>query len=141
MAIILKNILRSDAYKYLLIEKTADEVVDVCRYVPHYIRRHFPELVSVDVKPVFVEIYFPYMGAAQIRMSQAWKEFFVVHRLYGTGIRDCVRLGMAAWAHVKRTPEHAFVRRLPGGVENGVEAHGVPLFQAEWMMLDAVAVG
>ena len=138
---LVKNILMRDAYKHLLIERKADEVVFLRKYVPHYIIDHFPEVISVTEGEAFIEVHFPYMGAAQFRVGDAWKEFFVVHRLYGTGIRDCVRLGMAAWAHVNRIPKHAFVLRLPGGVENGVEEHGIPLFQAEWMMLDAVAVG
>jgi len=138
---LVKNILMRDAYKYLLIERKADEVIFLRRYVPGYIIEHFPEVISVTEGEAFIEVYFPFMGAAQFKVGDGWKEFFVVHRLYGTGIRDCVRLGADAWAYVKRTPEHAFVKVLPKGVESGVEVNGIHLFQAEWMMRDAVAVG
>ncbi len=37
--------------------------------------------------------------------------------------------------------EYAFIRKLPRGVENGVEVGNLMLFKAEWMVRQCVAVG
>ena len=37
--------------------------------------------------------------------------------------------------------EYAFIRKLPRGVENGVEVGNLMLFEAEWMVRKCVAVG
>ena len=38
-------------------------------------------------------------------------------------------------------PGYAFIRKLPKGVENGVEVGNLMLFEAEWMVGKCVAVG
>ena len=118
------------------------ETIYLRKYVPHYVIEHFPKLIQADFKtPELVVVRFPALNPFQFRLGENWKEFFVVHRAYGTGVRDCVRLGVDAWNYVKRQPVNGFVRKLPSGVEPGYEVNGVHLFEAEWMPVDCVAVG
>lgn len=87
-------------------------------------------------------VSFPVMNLVNVRYCDMWKPFFFVHADYGTGIRDCVRLGVDAWRSAGMgVPELAFVSKLPKGVESGVEVSGCYLFEAEWMMAGCVAVG
>lgn len=37
--------------------------------------------------------------------------------------------------------EYAFIRKLPRGIENGIEVGNLTLFEAEWMVRKCVAVG
>jgi hypothetical protein len=38
-------------------------------------------------------------------------------------------------------PEYAFIRKMPRGIENGVEVGDMMLFEADWMVRKCVAVG
>lgn len=104
------------------------------------------------------EIEYPVINAMRVKVGNGWRELFMVHRVWGTGLRDCIRLGVDAWmTAVKRTPGSAFVRRLPEGVESGTPIP-VPspiwedrqnggrelellVFEADWMPEKVVAVG
>lgn len=142
MSNLLGMMLFENGYKVLRIGCKPDETIFLRKYVPHYVIEHFPKLIEVEVKaPDLVVVRFPALNPFQFRLGGGWKELFVVHRVYGTGVRDCVRLGIEAWSYVKRQPVNAFVQKLPVGVEPGVEVNGVHLFEAEWMCANAVAVG
>lgn len=141
MTKLLGSMLRSDGYKALRIGREPGEVVYLRKYVPHFVIENFSELIQVTEAEEWVVVCFPAINAFQFRQGKVWRELFVVHRAYGSGVRDCARLGMEAWRFVGKEAVNAFVRKLPNGVENGIEVDGVHLFEAEWMCTDAVAVG
>ena len=117
------------------------------RHLPHFVLRKFSGYVQVkqihDGEILRTDVLYPYLGMCQVRLEGGWREFIVIHRIYGKGLSDCVRLGVEAWGKAKNAGVEirAFVKVLPKGVESGVEVNGIHLFQAEWMMRDAVAVG
>lgn len=122
------------------------------RYVPAYLTRtpsgaarHLPQISLreyLEEGLTVTEIEYPVINVVQVRLGTGWRELFMVHRVWGTGLRDCVRLGVEAWlAGAKRMPGMAFVRRLPAGVESGTELCGCPVFEADWMPEKVVAVG
>lgn len=139
------------------------------RYVPAYLTtpstpsgatRHLPQMREIAEfgGGRVTEITYPILGVVMVKVGNGWRELFFVHRVYGTGLRDCIRLGVDAWmTAAKRTPGTAFVRRLPEGVESGTPIP-VPspilegrqnggrelellVFEAEWMPEKVVAVG
>lgn len=83
-------------------------------------------------------------GALKID-AEGWPvpKIFVMWNLTG-----CKSISMAirdAAAHYENIygvrPEYAFIRKLPGIVDNGVEVDNLMLFEAEWMARKCVAVG
>lgn len=141
MITIAKNFISRDGYRCVLLKHEKGETIYLRKVVPHYIVESFPEVISVNEGDGWTEVFFPWMGGTQVKIGNGWKEFFVVHRIYGAGVRDCVRLGVEAWKHRGKAAGNAFIFRLPAGVEDGVEVQGVHLFEAEWVMRDVVAVG
>lgn len=134
MVKMLMNELRSDGEMQMIFGHFADEVVRLERYVPAPILRgaaHFVDVRSraLDRGGRETMVTFPALNAVQFRLGGGWRTFFVVHRNYGTGVRDCVRLGLEAWRFVGGGQLavdggemlSAFVWRLPRGAENGVE--------------------
>lgn len=122
------------------------------RYVPAYLTtptpsgalRHLPQMREIAEfgGGRVTEITYPVLGVVMVKVGRGWRELFMVHRVWGTGLRDCIRLGVDAWmTAAKRTPGSAFVRRLPEGVESGVELLGCLVFEADWMPEKVVAVG
>lgn len=123
------------------------------RHLPRAVLRQFAGLVVVrqflDGQGLRTDVLYPVLNMVQVRLVGGWREFVFIHRVYGTGVRDCVRLGVEAWGIAEgrgRKAEggldlNAFVQKLPNGVESGTEVFGVHLFAAEWMCANAVAVG
>lgn len=119
------------------------------RYVPAYLTpsaasRHLPQMREIAEfgGGRVTEITYPILGVVMVKVGKGWRELFMVHRAWGTGLRDCIRLGVDAWrAGAKREPGQAFVRRLPAGVESGSELCGCLVFEADWMPEKVVAVG
>ena len=150
MVKMLINKLRSDGDMDMIFRHFANETVRLERYGLAPLLRAAPHMVvagtrAVDVGGRETYVTFPAFNAVQFRLGGGWRPFFVVHRHYGTGIRDCVRLGLEAWSKAKNVRNEkiisAYVLSLPSGVESGVEVQGVHLFEAEWMCANAVAVG
>lgn len=117
------------------------------RYVPAYLTPS-PALPQISLREYLgeggkvTEIMYPVLSVVQVKLEAGWRELFMVHRVWGTGLRDCIRLGVDAWrAGAKREPGQAFVRRLPAGVESGSELCGCLVFEADWMPEKVVAVG
>lgn len=147
----LVNELRSDGEMQMIFRHFADETVCLERYGLAPILRTVPQVILVGSRALQeggreTLVKFPAFNFVHFRLGNGWKSFFVVHRSYGTGVRDCVRLAMEAWDRVSATRDqgfgmNAFVWRLPKGAENGVEINGAHLFEAEWMPSNCVAVG
>ena len=158
---VLNEVLR-DGMQVLKFHHSADDLPRLERYGFNYLLRSCPQVFDVtgeahaDGGRVTV-VKFPVCNVVQVRMAAGWREFFMVHKVYGTGVRDCVRLGLEAWecapSALRASPpneerhlgEKAMMSadgfRMPRGVESGVEVSGCHLFEAEWMMPNVVAVG
>ena len=118
----------------------AEDAIRLERYVSRVVLERFPQVVQVthaaDDEHV---VSLPVFGVVWVKLG-GWREAFAVHQMYGSGMRDCIRLGVEAWSHARRLPAYAFVRKLPRGVEFGDAVHGVGLFEAEWMFDRAVLI-
>jgi hypothetical protein len=137
---VLKNYVDADGMRRLRL-LGAEQDVRLQDYVSHQVLRRFPQVVEVaEVEPNVWDVSVPVFGVTWVRLYRVWREVFMVHQVYGTGMRDCVRLGVEAWLQAQRQPRYAVVNRLPRGVEAGTEVQGVLVFEAEWMTARAVAV-
>lgn len=155
---IIENTLRSNGMRCIKIIHSRDVKVRPSLVVPKYIQEHCPWMVNgSQVEDLgIMQATFEYPVMEPVRLGKPWKQFFFVHKVYGVGIRDCVRLGVEAWAFgAKQEADLAFVRKLPKGVEDGAMINlgaiyraptsgeackEIHLFEAEWMMTDCVAV-
>lgn len=77
--------------------------------------------------------------------AEGWPvpKFFVVWNLIGC---DSVKTAMLEAANLYQDffgerPQYAFIRKLPNGIENGLEVGDLMLFEADWMARKCVAVG
>lgn len=151
-----------DGLMSLMFRHDEDNAPKLEYHLPYFVLRKFANQVQVrqirDGEILRTDVLYPYLGMCQVRLVGGWREFIFIHRVYGTGVRDCVRLGVEAWGRatpsaLRASPPNeerhlgekkelsAFVRMLPSGVESGTEVFGVHLFAAEWMCANAVAVG
>lgn len=138
------NELQTDGWMRMIFIHSADKEPRLERLGVRYLLRKCPQVFVVRSRAAEVGgretlVTFPACNVVQVRLNGGWRPFFVVHRSYGTGVRDCVRIGVEAWRSVGEMS--AFVKTLPKGVESGTELDGCHLFEAEWMMPGVVAVG
>jgi hypothetical protein len=146
---VVENVLGHDGIKFVKVLSSVGEKIHFRRFVPVYLLKQCPQVVeaaqSVDqgLGIVTTEIRYPICGHEKIEVGDGdIRDFVVVNFRYGTRVSDCIRLGVEGfWIGTKRAPEQAFVGKMPKSAEDGVEVHGVQLFEAEWMMESCVAVG
>jgi hypothetical protein len=145
-----QNNLQSDGWMNIIFQHSADVEPRLERLGVAYLLRTCPQVFVVrsragDAGGRETMIQFPACNVVQVRLTGGWRPFFFVHRSYGTGVRDCARIGVEAWERARRNDEggmmNAFVKTLPKGAESGAELGGCHLFEAEWMMPGVVAVG
>lgn len=149
-----QNEVLRDGLHVMKFHHSADDLPRLERYGVAYLLKRFPNVFSVrsaalDSGGRETLVTFPACNMVWVRLGGGWRRFFFVHRVYGTGVRDCVRLGLEAWRFVdaERLAVEgcdslaAFVEVLPRSVENGVEVCGLHLFEEEWMPSNCVAVG
>ena len=106
--------------------------------------RYCVDRAEVEVVPGAAgqfEVRWPVLGPVDFGGEGYRLRYFMVHRVYGVGVRDCVRLAVDGWrVGTREDALYGYVRQLPRGVENGFEVDGVMLFEADWMLRDCVAV-
>lgn len=142
---VLENVLKVDGTKRVKLSCSLDEKIPLGVYVPDYVLRCASHLVDarqgvVDGSLV-TELEYPVLGPVQILQGDGmWRMFFVVHRHYGRGVSDCIRVAVDGMQRLKRDAQFAYVRNYPSGIEIGKEAHGVMLFEADWMLENCIAV-
>jgi len=88
---------------------------------------------------------YPYRGILDVKAACIDGKFrrLMVWSLVGCGsVREALcQAEVHFWAMFCFRPAYAFMRRLPGGVENGQDFEGLILLEAEWMLEKCVAVG
>lgn len=137
-----------------------DLVDDRCMRRLHLMLNVDPTPVLTEIKTIFggnekfaveeeagawhVRVEYPYGGPLDIE-CEGWPKAkrFVLWSL--TGIKS-VKLALFEAANkyeevFKQRAQYAFMRKLPRGVENGIEVGDLMLFEAEWMVRNCVAVG
>jgi hypothetical protein len=86
----------------------------------------------------------PMRGALKV-VAEGWPvpKVFVVWNLNGCGTVTRAMIDAANYYQdiFGERPGFAFIRKLPRGVENGVEVDDLMLFEADWMVRRCVAVG
>ena len=134
--------------KKMKIISSADVEVKLLHFVPKYLLKYAPktiraeQILDMNLRIVTTEIMHPLLEPVSFHIGSSLKKYFVVHRHFGSRISECVRVGVDGWTFgTKQAAELAFVRKLPSGVESGVEVCGCRLFEAEWMIPGCVAVG
>ncbi len=151
---IVENVFKDDGVKFMKILSSGNENINLKNYVPFYLIKHAPKMIHVEqildfkLMKIITEISWPVLGPVDIERLGT-RRYFFVHRYYGSRISECVRIGADGWNFgrgvnadgVRQKAELAFVRKLPAGIENGVDVYGCRLFEAEWMMPGCVAVG
>lgn len=91
----------------------------------------------------YLELIYPYRGPAELRL-ECWPKMrrMVVWALLGQRVSQATQEAAILYASTfARWPGYAFICKLPGKVENGVEVDGVMLLQAEWAMPGVLLVG
>jgi hypothetical protein len=138
----LENIVSDDGMSAVHLVSNFDLTVDVLK------KYNAPVDAKVEIKKeagaYHLRATWAMRGALKIA-AEGWPvpKIFVMWNLTG-----CKSVSMAireAAAHYKNIygvlPEYAFIRKLPGIVESGVEVDNLMLFEAEWMVRKCVAVG
>lgn len=101
----------------------------------------YAEVTAVPGAVDQVSVKWPVFGPVDFGGTGYRVRYFMVHRVYGIGLRDCVRLAAEGWlVGARQMAQYGYVRKLPTGVEAGFEVDGVMLFEADWVMRDCVAV-
>lgn len=92
------------------------------------------------------EVAYPLRGALEVK-CEGWPKMrrLAVWRLMpedGFRVSDVIE-HLADWFFVQthQRPSHAFMRKLPTGVESGIELDGVTLFEVDWALEKCVMVG
>lgn len=158
---IVENKIDEVGEKRIKILSSADVELNLLKFVPVYLVRCAPKMIHVEqvldmkLRTVTTEICHPVLEpvsfvvpSSKLQVS-GLRKLFVVHRYFGSRMSECVRIGVDGWnfgrgvnAEGRRQKaELAFVRKLPAGIENGVEVCGCHLFEAEWMIPGCIAVG
>ena len=88
---------------------------------------------------------YPYRGVLDVQAACADGKFrrLVVWSLNGCGsVREAIcQAEVYFWAAFRFRPAYVFMKKLPNGVENGLDVEGMILVEAEWMLERSVAVG
>lgn len=91
-----------------------------------------------------LEISFPVFGPHEVfyHGPKGFRRFMFVHYAYAAKISQCIELARDAFfIGTHFLPRNAYVATLPNGAEDGMEIHGLTLFEAAWMPSQCAAVG
>ena len=140
---LIKNVVSEKGIRQVVVNVLGGEDVRVEMFVPRYLL----DWAQVQAMPAAeggrsVAISWPVMGPQDVLIADdVRRTYFMVNKVYGIGVRECVRVAVEGWrVGTKSEAQYAFVRRLPPGVTDGFETQGVLLFEADWMLLNCVAV-
>lgn len=140
---LVNNKITDDGMKVMRLVVPAASNVNPLIFVPAYLRNWASVTRTEADGMAAYDIIYPLLGPVDFQFPHGTKRYVVVHHTYGVSVRDCIRLALDCWKLADGEPvkDNAFVRKLPGGVVNGVEVANVQLFEAEWMLRGCVAVG
>lgn len=138
----LENIVSDDGMRKLHLMSNLELTVDALR------KYNMPVNAKIEIKKEagisHLNASWPISGPLVIN-GEGWPmpKVYVVWNL-----ALCESVKMAMYEAMKEyedifseMPQYAFVRKLPRGVENGVEVGNLMLFEADWMVRKCVAVG
>lgn len=91
-----------------------------------------------------LEIELRVRGVVNVQ-AEGWpkpRRFIMCPLMDGIRMSKGIELAAEEFAHVFHFwPGYSFTRKLPKGIENGIEVAGTMLFEAEWMIHRYVAIG
>lgn len=139
---LIKNVVSEKGIRQVVVNALGGEDVRVEMFVPRYLLDWAQVQSTLLEGGRSVAISWPVMGPQDVYVADGLRRtYFMVNKVYGSGVRECTRLAVEGWrVGTKSEAQYAFVRRLPPGVTDGFETQGVLLFEADWMLLNCVAV-
>ena len=141
-----------------------NDIVEVVNYVDGQCLRHLHLMSNVEFDPACMQQYSALNGVAtqeagvwHLRATHPFRGVIDIPAACKEGkVRRLVAWSLNGYASVKvalydarkeycrlfgGSPQFAFMRNLPRGVEPGIEIGTMMLFDAEWMLERCVAVG
>lgn len=91
-----------------------------------------------------MELTWPIFGPWEVAYDgpRKFRRLMMANYAYAGKVSDVIeRARVEYFALTHFAPGYAFVRELPKGAEDGMDVHGLLMFQAEWMPGRCVAVG
>lgn len=140
--IVLENVLDDDGFR--IVHLMANKAMDVDYLQPYDAPDTTKFEVTKEAGVYHLRAKWMICGPVVIH-AEGWpmpKKFMVWHLSLADTVKMALYEANRKYEDVfLERAEYAFIRKLPRGVENGVEVGNLVLFEAEWMVRKCVAVG